>query len=368
MHTKVVRRLVHTSAIVSILFVFVSCGTNNPSRSHSAGYGSAFVFMTDYMSAAVGVFRPDSASVDVLPLASVHTDVALRSYGGLVYVLERFGKDAITVVDPAVPTAPRANYSTGNGSNPQDIIVADAKKAYVLRLNTSNVLIINPQTGDSLGTINLAPYADPADGRPEMAAGVLENGTLYVLLQLLDTASNPWLWPPTGFGKVAAIDTRTNAVTNVFTLTVKNPVAMAVHNGTLFVAGGPYDDVSTTGIDRIPLPAGTPTRLVDGVSLGGRPTALEVCDQNNSAWVLVQKTWPTATVYRVSLTSGVTADSLAEPATPAAIAVGMDSVLLVSDRSMSVPGLFVYNAITGEKRRGPIATALPPDAIVFVKD
>ena len=220
MLTNVVRRLIHTSATASILFVLASCGTNNPARSHSAGYGSAFVFMTDYMSAAVGVFRPDSNSVDVLPLAGVHTDVALRSYGGLVYVLERFGKDAITVIDPALPTAPTANYSTGNGSNPQDIIVADAHRAYVLRLNTSNVLIINPQTGDSLGTIDLASYADPADGRPEMAAGVLESGTLYVLLQLLDTASNPWLWPPTGFGKVVAIDTRTNAVTNAFTLTV----------------------------------------------------------------------------------------------------------------------------------------------------
>jgi DNA-binding beta-propeller fold protein YncE len=324
--------------------------------------------MTDYMSAVVGMFHPDSAAVSVLPVSGVHTDVALRSYAGLIYVIERFGKDAVTVLDPATPALPRANYSTGNGTNPQDIVVASATKAYVLRLNSANILIINPQTGDSVGTIDLASYADAADGKPEMAGGVLDDETLYVIVQLLDTATSPWSWPPTGLGKVLAIDTKTNTVSRTFTLTIKNPVAIAKHDNALYVVGGPYDDITTTGVDRVALPAGTATRLANGATLGGRPTALEITEQNNAGWVLVAQAWPSAKVYKMSLTSGSVIDSLAAPQSPSAIVVGMDTVLLVSDRAMAAPGLYVYNALTGTKRRGPIATALPPDALVFVKD
>jgi DNA-binding beta-propeller fold protein YncE len=335
--------------------------SNNSSGPEEAGTGAAFIYMTDYQTGALATFTPGDSAVRLVPLNALHTDVALCNGDTSVYVIERFGKDDVIVLDPDAPDTPTANYSLGNGSNPQDIVVSDdGSKAYVLRLNRANVLIINPANGDSLGTIDLSSYAD-ADGLPEMVDGLLYNGSLYVLLQLLNQNA---FFSPTGPGMVVKINTSTNAVDASIALTIENPEQIAEKDGIIYAVGGPWGDLSAGGVDKIVGAATTAIRVAEGSAFRGRGQSIALVKDSNVAWVVVSQEWPTGAVYAVNLTSGSVVDSLAGLVSPARAVVG-GSVLVVSDRNGDAPGIFTFDATTGDLTQGPISTPLPPDAVLF---
>ena len=66
-------------------------------------------------------------------------------YSGLIYVINRFGQDNIQVIDPGNHFATVKQFSTGNGSNPQDIAFLSATKAYVARYGSSDLLDREPE-------------------------------------------------------------------------------------------------------------------------------------------------------------------------------------------------------------------------------
>lgn len=166
-------------------------------------------------------------SVTQALLTTDGTDVVVRTFGGRIYVVNRFGTDTVQVIDPA-DFRVIANYSVGAGSNPQDIWVRSDEKAYVTRLdaqsdasNTDDVLIINPLTGAVTGSIDLTPYtADDGDQLARAAQMVGVDATLYVLMQdlpsnLLNSADQP--------GKIVVIDMATDEVVGSITLEGRNP-------------------------------------------------------------------------------------------------------------------------------------------------
>src|SRR3990172_2718492 len=58
------------------------------------------------------------ASKDLL---LINPDSVVKSFGKYLYVVQRFGGDSIIVIDSDNPGKVIKEYSTGNGSNPQDI-------------------------------------------------------------------------------------------------------------------------------------------------------------------------------------------------------------------------------------------------------
>ena len=161
----------------------------------------AFVLTTDFSTGKLSVADLDTRAVtkDVAP---VHSDAVMRWYGGLLYVVNRFGQDNIQVIDPALNYATVRQFSTGNGSNPQDICFVSATKAYVTRYELADLLIVNPATGASLGVIPLGAFAD-ADGIPEMAHMVRVDRRVFVAIQRLDRNAG---YQPTDKSLVAVID------------------------------------------------------------------------------------------------------------------------------------------------------------------
>ena len=350
-------RLLACSLIAAL--TFAACDILD-SKSPEDRFGAAFVYLSDYQSAAIGTFDVGDSAVSVSSLSPVHTDVALRSDRGRVFVIERFGKDAIIVLDPESPGAPLANYGVGTGTNPQDIVIESLSRAYVIRLAAPDVLVINPMTGDSLDTIDLSAYAD-ADGLPEMVHAELHDGKLYVLLQLLDI--NAW-YAPTGPGKLAVIDAATGTVDRVVTLTIENPAEFVVDNGTVYVVGGGYGDLSSGGVDRIS-PGATAMRLTDGSSLNGRPSSVVMA--GNRLWTVVSQDWPYGKVYGVNPQSGAVVDSLSGLVSPSSIATD-GSVLLVGDTDMEGAGIVAFDALDGTRVQDKVETPLPPRSMVFVKN
>src|SRR3972149_7297122 len=95
-----------------------------------------------------------------------------------------------------------SNYAFG--TNPQDIELASATKAYISLLATNYILVVNPQTGQEIKKIDISAYADSPDGIPEAAGMTIVGNRLFVALQKLNTWS---CYNPTDTGKILVIDT-----------------------------------------------------------------------------------------------------------------------------------------------------------------
>jgi hypothetical protein len=164
----------------------------------------AFVLTTDYYSAGyystIEIPPPRHTMVSIEP---VSTD-AVAYYDvdeDMIFVVNRYLADNIQIVENNQVFSTIGQYSVGNGSNPHDIRLVDNTKAYVSRFEWRTLLVCNPYTGDSLGVVDLSPFAD-ADGIPEMDRMEIVGDRLFVTLNSIDRLT----WLPDGPGKIAVID------------------------------------------------------------------------------------------------------------------------------------------------------------------
>ena len=126
----------------------------------------AVITTTDYSSGSFSSLDLGTNTVTQDHL-TIHSDAAVRTYRDKVYILNRLGQDNVIVLNRSDLKTPLIQYSTGNGSNPHDMAFVSEEKAYISRYERTQLLIVNPITGDSLGAVDLSGFAD-ADGLPEM--------------------------------------------------------------------------------------------------------------------------------------------------------------------------------------------------------
>ena len=186
--------------------------------------------------AKISVDKPRVIEDNLLPTIS---DVMVAAYGGYFYRIERFFADNITKFDVDAPATPIWQFTTMDSedtvlsSNPQDIVFSSSTKAYLLRFGSPTAWIVDPsaitQADFKIGTLDLSPYAD-GDGIPEMRAGVIANGKLFIILQRLED------FCPTNTAYVAVFDISTDTEINT---------------------GVPNND----GVMGIPLPIGIPLTI-----------------------------------------------------------------------------------------------------------
>ena len=144
---------------------------------------------------------------------------------GRLYVVNRFGQDNIQLIDPqqGYITPTDAQLSVGNATNPQDIALISATKAYVSRAQSAELLIIDPSTLTELDTIDLSPFIKPddIDGSPEPFRMLVQGDTVYLILQHLDRIMT--FQPPLAPGEIVVIDALTDTVTTTIPLAGSNP-------------------------------------------------------------------------------------------------------------------------------------------------
>ena len=160
----------------------------------AAAADRALVLSTDYSTAYYSRLELQPPYSHAINTGSACADAAARGTAGRAYLLGRYGCDHVQVVD-GTSFATLGQFSTGNGTNPQDIEIVSPTKAYVSLYERDFLLIVNPQTGATLGTVSLAAFTD-SDGLPEAADMALVGSRLFVALQRLDrnagyTAANP---------------------------------------------------------------------------------------------------------------------------------------------------------------------------------
>jgi len=331
----------------------------------------AFVVVTDFQTGSFGTVTLDDqhAVTQASPSRLLNSDAVARTYGGLVYVINRFGGDNIQVLDPAHGFATVSQCSTGGGSNPNDIGFVSATKAYVALYADAQLLIMNPSARADcsdfvLGHVDLAAYAD-SDGIPDMNQIAVVGDRAYVSLQRLTK------FAPTIPGLIAVIDTTTDTVVNTITLSGQNPFGqtkgLPVVDGALVVSEEGTFGVNDGGIERVDLASGTAQGFfISEAELGG--------DIND--FVLVSEHLGYALISKSDFTTSLVAfDPVARTVTGTLISGGNLSdievddrdELFVADRDTAKPGIRIFRASDGTPiTNTPLDLGLPPFDIVFV--
>ena len=365
-------------AIAALACLLVTAG---PARGLAT---KGFVLTTDYASGTLGVV--DLASRAVTPdVADVSPDPVERWFRGLLYVVNRLGYDNVQVIDPAQGYQTVRQFSVGNGTNPQDIALAAPTKAYVSRLGTPDLLIVNPATGASLGTISLAPWAD-GDGNPEAAHMTIVGRLLFVALERLAN------FAPADTGLVVVIDTQADTVFDadpstpgkqVVRLPGKNPHTAFAR----LLVGAPFPDTHLYigcvgawgaldgGVADIVVPGfshGQPAAITCGgyaiteAALGGDVVDVDAWGPTHSYAIVSDASYNTSLVSW-NPSSGVKLGTLYAPGGYSLTDAALDDrgELYVCNSSFTAPGLHVFRAGTDTRLAGPLDTGLPPVQIVF---
>jgi DNA-binding beta-propeller fold protein YncE len=354
------------STVLALLALLVHTG------SAAAPDSRAFVTTTDYTSG--GLRRIDLGTRTVLAgEASVSADTRVRWHNGRVVVINRFGQDNIQIVDPAT-LATVHQFSTGNGSNPADIAFAGGK-AYITRYELASVLIMNPETGATLGTIPLGAFAD-ADGIPEMDRMERVGTRLLISCQRLDRNNN---FQPTASSVIVVVDTQADTVmdadplvagTQAITLTGRNPVtpfAFDVASGRLLIGCVGRFGMLDGGIEWIdPVQMKSLGWAISEGALGGEIDALAWNGAARS-YAIVHDAGFNTELVSWSASSGTRLGTLDSPGGFSLLDLALDDrgELYVTNGSFTAPGVSVFDAGPDTLLAGPLDTGLPPGQITF---
>lgn len=303
--------------ILSILFIAclsagcgaISTDTNegaNPGGSPAAPESTAIVHITDFFSSAListvgNLTSAQEEDISINVVAPVpHTDAILRAFQGLLYIVNRWGRDSIQVVDPDAGFETIAEFSTGGGTNPQDILVLSDTKAYITlyqpeATGAEELIVVNPQDGSVLKSIDLSGLVDD-DGeqlaRPTRMT--LVEDEVWILMQDLDG-----FYQVVTNGKIGVVDTNTDTLVDTdsgetgiqgIELDGRNPndIAYNADTGLVYVTDtGVFEPDFTTdtsndfgGIEVIDTESYTSNGIIiDDANLGGYPGRIQIASE-----------------------------------------------------------------------------------------
>lgn len=326
-----------------------------------------FVLTSDFATGSTALLLAGATTAQT-NLLGIHSDAVGVYQDGRIYVINRLGQDNILVLDPADPTTPVTQFSVGNGSNPRDIEVVSPDKAYVTRYASNELLIVDPQDGSELGTVDLSNFAD-ADGLPEMDQIVRIGDRLYVSLQRLDRDAG--FVPGDAF--LVVVDINTDSLVGDISLSVSNPNSMFVVGQRIVVAGAAGFGDRAGGIDLVdPATESSLGLIVTEEQLGGDLSVLALRTSNDGFAVLLDESFVNS-VVPVNLETGVVGAPLEglSGGFIASIAVDGDRLLVGDQGSFDNPtsaGLKIFDSVTGALVAGPVDTGLPPNSIVVLND
>jgi hypothetical protein len=176
--------------MISSLLPLLACSAPVSTDSGTADAGeaafadvAAVVVTSDYASGTVNLLR-DADTVDTDRMA-VGGDTLAVSLGASVALLNRGGENTVQVFEDPSFARPSVEFSTGDGSNPQDAALCGAR-LFVSLFDAGTIGVSDPSTGLPVGAIDLSDYTD-ADGSSEPTSlAVGANGRLYAALSRLE--------------------------------------------------------------------------------------------------------------------------------------------------------------------------------------
>lgn len=328
----------------------------------------AFIVTTDYQTGSfttVTLDEPRTVSEDI---GTICADAIARTAGNRVYIVGRSGCDYIRVLDTKNNYSLLEEYSVGSNTNPQDICIIDEQKAYVSRLASSEILVLNPQTGQQLGVIDLSSL-DDGDGSPEPALMIYIEELHYVFVAI--QRLNEWVNIAPSY--VTVIDSRSDTIVKNIALEGLNPFTDFVYRSDekqLFIGcNGSYGlfDGGIEFIDVISLK--TQGYALHESTIEGDLLKFEIISSDRGYVLFSDIDFNTA--IRAFNPSQADAGSLileTEGYSLNNIAVNDRGELWVVDRTYTAPALHVFKATDGQLLEKLLLQGLPPFWITFIQE
>lgn len=317
--------------------------------------------------------------------AVVTSDPIARVEDGLPIVVNRYSFDSLQGLDPLAGFATAFDYSTGNGSNPHDVVVFPAREggtpdgrfssdgaglAFVPRYEPpfNDVAIVDLEDGMIIASIDLVPYALGPDHLPRADQALLHDGLIYVTLQDANRQFTEFMT-----GRIVVIDPILRDVVDVIDLDGQNPLESFVYleETGLFYTGmaGIYDGLATRaltgGVEAIdPLTRRSLGLVVDDDDLGGNVSPIVVHSSTRGYAVVTDDLFRSSVRAFDPSTGAVGAAVLDNVDRIAALELDGDGYLLIAE-GFFAPRLIVLDAATGQL----VATlnlSLPPFSIAIM--
>lgn len=348
----------------------------------------AFVLSTDSSTGSYSVVDLASRRVfQDIGFGGVHSNAIARFFNGRVYVVNRLPVDSIQSIDPqqgfTTPTT-HGQLSVDSGSNPQDIAFVHANKAYVSRLTSARLLLINPTTLTRLGELDLSSLVKPndSDGSPDPASMLVHNGLVYVTLRHIDF-NTPSPLTKVANGEIAVIDPTHDRIITVVQLHGKNPLAELRFSPTLnriLVSSvgdfaGANGGLNDGGIDAINPDTNTVDTqfVVDEATLGGDVTAFVIMSRTKG-FAVVRDVHFANTLVTFDPATGQRLNRVVGPLNVSVPDVALNSrnevyLAVAADTPTPTPGLRIFDAITDQEiTTTPLHVGqLPPAFILFIE-
>lgn len=341
----------------------------------------AFVLTTDFSTGSYSVVDlPTRDTFNDIGLGGVHSDALARFFNGQIYVINRLGQDNVQRIDPQRGYRTRAQESVGNGTNPQDIAVVSADKAYVSRLADDELLIVDPESLAEIGTVDLSALtkAGDGDGAPEAFRMLVHDGLVYLILQHLDF-SGGFPLPKVASGEVVVIDPATDTIIEpVIELNGTDPFSDMQYSPDLDrILVGVVGDfaIADGGIVAINPATNQPDAgfVINEATIGGDITNFSVVSATLGFAIVLDNTF-NASLVGFNPTTGEKLQTLVEPSNTFLSSFAINNAgelyLATTDTATATPGVRIFDTTLGtEITSEPLRVGeLPPSWIVFIEE
>lgn len=375
-------------ALLSLTLGLTACGGDSGSSrpadvSAREGVVVVATAASDFSSGAVELV----SVADKTSSGSYHptiSDIGVSSNGTDYYLYERFQADRVNKVDLNNPAVFEWTYSALDGgdsdsSNPYTLVFAQPDKAYLIRYGSDTAWIVDPtattENAFKIGELDLSAYT-PADGQgvPNMSAGAIVDGKLFISLQRLDSG-----YQPTNTAYLAVFDTSTDTEIdtgqdsgdlNGIPLVGKNPMGLTYHEtlGLLVRHQGAYTPDYTGGIDVVDVDSYAVEQRVDDTADTGLIGGIAIVDAT-SGYYLSYDGWQNITLRAFNPSTGVVEDDAIAGLSGMdlrTMSIGPQGNLWVADATSSKPGLRVIDPAS-ETQTGFVSTSLLPIGLAFAE-
>lgn len=336
------------------------------------------VAATDFMTGFLSTMEAEPAWDTEIDVASIHSDARLRVRDRLIYVVNRLFADNIQCIDPDNGYETVCQVSVGPGSNPSDIIFCSDEKALVPRYDDVWLHVVDLAECAVTDSIYLGDFAD-GDGLPEMDYGIEVDGRVFVNVQRLD---RDFFFSPVPPSYLAVIDCETEDLldadpaepgvqgiellgVNPFTQIQRDPTDGDLLVGTVGLFGS-----LDGGIERIdPLMLSSSGWMISEQELGGDILAFHVVDAHNGFAVISDAAF-NACLVAFDPSSGILEETIfcTEGFNISQHLIAHEGLLFAGDKTLTAPGLRVFDVETRDEIAGPISVGLPPDAMALLRE
>lgn len=242
-----------------------------------------FLFGSDYSTGEIS--QVDLESTALNNSIVFYQDSRVYSDGENLWVLEGLGADNLVKLPIDYTSSDDIIFqkSLDDNSNPVDIAFSSESRAWVSLENTNTIIQINTEDGEKVSEYDLSQYAFDADNFANPGDLLISGDTLFVAIQRRNGFSAGDL------GVILLLDANSGDSLGTINLPMTNPTSMTLVEGNLYVSlSGEFftGADSSRALVSVDLSDLTPSIITYDTDLGGSPTVIQ--SLNNQLYVKIQ--------------------------------------------------------------------------------